>query len=88
MISGNYCCGNAGIMGFKKEFHHLSVKTASRLIARIRTLNPEVIVTDCLSCRIQFSQLTDYEILHPVQIIKESYSRYEQEAKSHSGWAV
>ena len=72
-INGDYCCGNAGIMGFKKEFHRLSIRIASRLIARIRTLDPEVIATDCLSCRVQFRQLTHYEVLHPIQIIKESY---------------
>ncbi len=83
-ISGNYCCGNAGIMGFKQESHHLSVKTASRLIARIKSLSPEVIVTDCLSCRIQFNQLTNYKVLHPVEIIRESYSKYREEMESRA----
>lgn len=76
-INGHYCCGNSGIMGFKEAFHHLSIKIASRLIARIKTLNPEVIATDCLSCRIQFNQLTNYKVLHPVQMIKESYRHYQ-----------
>jgi len=77
-IAGNYCCGNAGIMGFKEEFHHLSIKVASRLIGRIKTLEPEVIATDCLSCRIQFNQLTNYKVLHPVQMIKKSYGNYQE----------
>ena len=76
-INGNYCCGNAGIMGFKQEFHQLSIKIASRLIAKIKSMNPEVLATDCLSCRIQFNQLTPYKVLHPIQIIKESYSNYQ-----------
>lgn len=75
-ITGDYCCGNAGIMGFKQEFHHLSIKIASRLIAKIKTLKPEVIATDCLSCRMQFNQLINYKVLHPVQMIKESYNQY------------
>lgn len=76
-INGNYCCGNAGIMGFKQEFHQLSIKIASRLIAKIKSMSPEVLATDCLSCRIQLNQLTPYKVLHPIQIIKESYSNYQ-----------
>jgi glycerol-3-phosphate dehydrogenase subunit C len=80
-INGNYCCGNGGIMGFKQEFHRLSIKIGSRLIAKIKSLNPEVIATDCLSCKIQFNQLTNYEVLHPIQIIKESYSNYQEQSE-------
>ena len=72
-IDGNYCCGNGGIMGFKQEFHHSSIKIAGRLIGKIKGLNPEVLATDCLSCRLQFNQLIPYKVLHPIEIIKESY---------------
>jgi glycerol-3-phosphate dehydrogenase subunit C len=79
MISGIYCCGNGGIMGFKQEFHYQSIKIASRLMSEIKGLNPEVIATDCLSCRIQFNQLTPYKVMHPIEIIKESYNKYQEE---------
>ena len=75
-IRGDYCCGNAGIMGLKQEFHHLSIKIASRLIAKIKSINPEALTTDCLSCRMQFNQLTSYRVAHPIEIIKESYGNY------------
>jgi len=75
-INGNYCCGNGGIMGFKQEFHRSSIKIASRLIAKIKSINPEVLTTDCLSCRMQFNQLTPYKVMHPIEIIKESYDNY------------
>jgi len=61
-------------MGFKEEFHHSSIKIASRLIAKIKGMDPEVLATDCLSCRIQFNQITPYKVLHPIEIIKQSYS--------------
>ena len=77
-ISGDYCCGNAGIMGFKKEFHHLSIRIGSPLIAKIKSMNPEMLATDCLSCRMQFNQLTSFKVLHPIQIIKESYNQYRE----------
>jgi glycerol-3-phosphate dehydrogenase subunit C len=80
-ITGNYCCGVAGVMGYKKEFHQPSIKIASKLIAKIKGLNPELIVTDCLSCRNQFNQLIPHKVLHPIQIISESYSKYEEQSE-------
>jgi glycerol-3-phosphate dehydrogenase subunit C len=79
VIEGLYCCGNAGIMGFKREFHRLSIRIASRLITKIKALNPDVLATDCLSCRIQFNQLTPYKVMHPIELIKESYGNYQEQ---------
>jgi glycerol-3-phosphate dehydrogenase subunit C len=84
-INGNYCCGNGGIMGFKEEFHHSSIKIASRLIAKIKSLTPDVLVTDCLSCRIQFNQITPYKVLHPIEIIRESYINYQAHREGKAG---
>ena len=72
-----YCCGMAGIMGFKREFHSASIKMGSRLIAKIKEINPQRLITDCLSCRLQFNQLTPYRVFHPIEILKESYAAYE-----------
>jgi glycerol-3-phosphate dehydrogenase subunit C len=68
-----YCCGVAGIMGFKREFHKTSIKMGNRLIEKIKPINPEMLITDCLSCRLQFNQLTSYKVLHPLEILKQSY---------------
>ncbi len=73
-IQGNlYCCGLAGVMGFKRDFHEASVRLGGRLIRKIKELNPEILVTDCLSCRLQFNQLLPYPVRHPVEILKEAY---------------
>jgi glycerol-3-phosphate dehydrogenase subunit C len=73
-IQGNlYCCGLAGVMGFKRDFHESSVNLGSRLIDKIKEMNPEVLVTDCLSCRLQFNQLLPYAVLHPIEVFKEAY---------------
>ena len=80
-VNGDYCCGNAGVMGFKQEFHRLSIRIASRLIQKIRDLDPQVLLTDCLSCRIQFNQLTPYDVRHPIEIMKESYRNYQEEGE-------
>jgi glycerol-3-phosphate dehydrogenase subunit C len=70
------CCGMAGIMGFKKDFHKSSVHLGKRLMEKIKRLNPERLVTDCLSCRLQFRQLLPYEVIHPIELLKESYANY------------
>ena len=78
MIDEIFCCGNGGVMGFKKTFHLSSIKIGSSLLARIKSSKPEVLVTDCVSRRMQFNQLTSYKVLHPIQLIKESYGHYEE----------
>ena len=69
-----YCCGMAGIMGFKRDFHETSIHLGSRLMDKINDLAPERIVTDCLSCRLQFNQLLPYAVQHPVELLKEAYA--------------
>jgi glycerol-3-phosphate dehydrogenase subunit C len=68
------CCGMAGIMGFKRDFHQVSVAMGSHLMERIKTVHPERLVTDCLSCRLQFHQLLPYPVSHPVEILREAYA--------------
>lgn len=71
-IEKTYCCGNAGIMGFKNRTHHLSLRVGSPLMARAKQMKPDLITTDCLSCRMQFQQLTPFKVLHPVEILQAS----------------
>ena len=42
-------------------------------MAKIKKLNPEKLVTDCLSCRLQFKQLPPYKLAHPIELLKEAY---------------
>jgi glycerol-3-phosphate dehydrogenase subunit C len=81
-IRGNlYCCGLAGVMGFKQDFHEESIKLGSRLMDKIREFNPELLVTDCLSCRLQFKQLLPNKVVHPVEILREAYRMRVQGAR-------
>ncbi len=67
--SSFYCCGIAGIMGFKTGFHETSMEMGAPLMDKIREIGPDTLLTDCLSCRIQFNQMTDLPVHHPVQIL-------------------
>jgi glycerol-3-phosphate dehydrogenase subunit C len=76
------CCGLGGIMGFKKEFHETSLTIGARLSDKIKAAAPERVVTDCLSCRLQFQQMLPYEVFHPIEILRESYRNYPATALS------
>ena len=71
-----YCCGISGIMGFKHDFHKASIQMGSRLMAKIKRLNPDHLITDCLSCRLQFNQMSAYPVQHPIEILRRSYEIY------------
>jgi glycerol-3-phosphate dehydrogenase subunit C len=67
------CCGLSGIMGLKREFHATSLAMGEPLMEKIRALAPEMLVSDCLSCRIQFNQALPYRVLHPVEVLNNAY---------------
>ncbi len=72
------CCGLSGIMGFKKEFHSRSLAMGRGLMDKIRAIDPETLVSDCLSCRIQFNQALPYPVLHPVELLNAAYASYQK----------
>jgi glycerol-3-phosphate dehydrogenase subunit C len=74
-----YCCGIAGIMGFKRDFHEVSIEMGRRLMERIDSSQPERLLSDCLSCRLQFNQLTPYPSFHPIEVLHESYAEHQGE---------
>ncbi len=70
-----YCCGIAGIMGFKNDFHAASVQMGRPLMEKINQMDPDILLTDCLSCRLQFNQMSTYPVQHPIEILQQSYGR-------------
>ena len=70
VVDGPYdCCGMGGNMGFKKDFHEASLRLAAPIMKKICHLNPDGIVTDCLSCRLQFRHALPYPVYHPMEIL-------------------
>lgn len=61
-------------MGLKKEFHPASLELGKALMSKINELKPEMIVTDCLSCRLQFNHQLPYPVAHPVEILQKAYT--------------
>lgn len=67
------CCGLGGIMGFKKKFHPTSVAIGRRLMRKVEAAAPQTLLTDCLSCRLQFNQMLPQPVAHPVEILAAAY---------------
>jgi len=80
------CCGMGGSLGFKKDFHHPSIRLGQRLLNKIRAVSPQALVTDCLSCRLQFRHLMpDLPVFHPLEILKMAYGAYEKNNLQNPG---
>lgn len=74
VVQGEYlCCGMAGIMGCKKDFHDISLEMGQTLLHKIWEIRPDVLVTECLSCRMQFRQTLPFVQAHPIEVLAEGY---------------
>jgi glycerol-3-phosphate dehydrogenase subunit C len=67
------CCGMGGNLGYKKNFHEKSIALGRPLMEKIQAAAPEAIVTDCLSCRLQFQHLLPHPVHHPLEILARAY---------------
>ncbi|WP_041531319.1 heterodisulfide reductase-related iron-sulfur binding cluster [Syntrophotalea carbinolica] len=73
-IGNDYdCCGMGGVFGFKEHFHQKSLDLGRALMEKIRAQNPRAIVTDCMSCRLQFNHCLPYPVFHPVEVLARAY---------------
>lgn len=72
------CCGMGGSLGFKKNFHDASLNLGRPLMQKIRAADPDAIITECLSCRLQFQHMLPYPVFHPLEIIDRSYKAAQE----------
>jgi glycerol-3-phosphate dehydrogenase subunit C len=71
------CCGMGGSLGYKRQFHDNSLRLGKPLMEKIRSASPEAIVTDCLSCRLQFRHQLPYPVFHPLELLNRAYAAIE-----------
>lgn len=84
------CCGMGGSLGYKKGFHDASVSLGSSIAAKIRASAPDTVVTDCLSCRLQFQLLLHYPVVHPLEILLRAYKTNDvwEDKKSSTNYLI
>lgn len=69
VILHSECCGLSGTYGFKNEYYNISKSIGSELFKRIDMATPEIVVTDCVTCKWQIENFTPYEVVHPLSLI-------------------
>jgi len=68
-LGDSACCGMGGNFGFKANFHETSLDLGQPLLKKIRKQAPDAVITDCLSCRLQFDHALSIPIFHPLEIL-------------------
>lgn len=71
----NGCCGMSGTYGFKKEKYDISMKIGQALFEGINECNPDQVITDCATCRLQIKHGTKYKTSHPVEVFAQIFCR-------------
>jgi glycerol-3-phosphate dehydrogenase subunit C len=67
------CCGMAGTFGMKTGTYDLSMRVGRPLFDRVAEVDPDIIVSDCSTCRMQLAHATGRETVHPITLLAESY---------------
>jgi FAD/FMN-containing dehydrogenase/Fe-S oxidoreductase len=67
------CCGMAGTFGMKKETYDLSMRTGAPLFERIAAVAPDLVASECSTCRLQIAEATSLPVVHPVTLLAAAY---------------
>ncbi len=66
------CCGIAGTYGFKKENYGYSQKIGAGLFDAIEQAHPDLVATDCETCKWQIEMSTGAKVENPISIIADA----------------
>lgn len=67
------CCGMAGTFGMKVGTYDLSLRAGQPLFERVSQVAPDLIATECSTCRMQLAEATGVKCLHPVVLLAQAY---------------
>ncbi len=63
------CCGIAGTYGFKREHYRIAQDVGRELFDKIDAARPDLVVTDCETCKWQIEMSTPHRVVHPVSLL-------------------
>lgn len=72
IVIDSSCCGLAGTHGYKKENFNDSQKIGAPLFKTLEKVNPDIVASDCESCKRQIEMSTRFKVSNPITIIAES----------------
>lgn len=81
MLPSN-CCGIAGTYGFKRENYRSSQLIGEPLFEAIKQAAPDVVATDCETCKWQIEMSTKFKVMHPISILAEALDEEATRAKN------
>jgi FAD/FMN-containing dehydrogenase/Fe-S oxidoreductase len=67
------CCGMAGTFGMKADSYDLSLLVGEPLFRRIAEVAPDLLASECSTCRMQLAHATGLPVVHPVELLAEAY---------------
>lgn len=66
------CCGISGTFGFKKEYYELSQKIGKALFDSILEAEPQIVITDCETCKWQIERATGLPVFNPISVLAQA----------------
>jgi glycerol-3-phosphate dehydrogenase subunit C len=66
------CCGQSGSYGFKAEKYKVSTAVGQHLSESLKTLKPEMALSECGPCQIRMHDGTGLPVAHPISILRRS----------------
>ena len=72
VVPEQHCCGIAGTFGFKKENYPYSQKIGEDLFNLLKSLSPDVVATDCETCKWQIEMSAGLPVMNPISIFAEA----------------
>ena len=71
-VLNSECCGISGTYGFKQEYFQIAQDIGAEIFKQINRLNPDIVVTDCETCKWQIEMNTPFKVVHPIALLAES----------------
>lgn len=67
------CCGIAGTYGYKKEKYQIGMDVGRPVFEQVKAAGSPVAVCDSETCRWQIAHATGAKMIHPVELLAQSY---------------
>ena len=63
----------AGTFGTKASTFEFSLETGRPMFQRIKEVDPDLVLSECSTCRMQIAQGGGVEVMHPAQFLAGLY---------------
>lgn len=72
IVLDSQCCGISGTYGFKKENYQTSQRIGESLFNQIESLDIDMVVSDCETCKFQIEMSTTKRCEHPLTLLVQA----------------